>query len=325
MSILVTGGAGYIGSITVKSLRESSEDIIILDDLSSGHKQAAQGCKLIEGDIGDDDLLTSIFTEYKIEGVIHFAAKKSVEESVSEPSKYYDNNVVKTKILIDTMLQNDINKIVFSSTAAVYGEPDISVMKEDQITAPINPYGETKLITEKMMKDYDKAYGLKYCSLRYFNAAGADSSGDLGPADPKEKNVIPLLIRAAIDSKKGFTVFGDDYDTRDGSCVRDYIHVMDLATAHLKALKYLQGDKSESQIINLGSNEGYTVLELIKVTEEVTGKKLDYQIGPRRAGDPASLIASNKKAKEILKWEPEYSDIHQIIKDAYNWETNKKY
>ncbi len=324
LSILVTGGAGYIGSHGVKVLKGSGESIIILDDLSSGHLGATQGCKFYMGDIGDVGLLEKIFKENDVYGVIHFAAKKSVEESVSDPEKYYDNNVVKTKILVDTMLRNSINKMVFSSTAAVYGEPDKDVVSEDDITEPINPYGETKLITEKMLEDYDNAYGLKFCSLRYFNAAGADPEGELGFADGKEKNVVPLLIRTAIDSKKGFTVFGDNYDTRDGTCIRDYIHVMDLATAHLKALKYLE-DKDSSQIINLGSNNGHTVLELIKATEDVTGKKLDYKIGKRRAGDPAALIASNKKAKELLNWDLEFSDIKSILKDSYSWEMDKKY
>lgn len=324
MSILITGGAGYIGSHCNKIFKKEGYDTIILDDLSSGHEVSLQGSKLIKGDFSDIKLLGEIFSNYSIDGVVHFAAQKSVEESVSSPNKYYEENVVKTKILIDTMLEYKVNNIVFSSTAAVYGEPDGDVVDESYPTSPINPYGETKLIDEKMMRDYAKAYGLKYCSLRYFNAAGADPDGELGFAAKEEKNVIPLLINATVNNLKGFTVFGDDYDTRDGSCVRDYIHVMDLATAHVKAFEYLVKG-NDSEIINLGSNNGYTVLELINVTEEVTGKRLDYKIGPRRAGDPETLIASNKKAKKLLGWAPAFSDIKEIIGDSYRWASNRKY
>jgi len=353
MSILITGGAGYIGSHCNKAFRENGYDTIVLDDLSNGHREAVGETELIVGDIGDKKLLGNIFTQNKIDGVIHLAAKKSVEESVINPSLYYEENVVKTKTLIDVMLENKINIFVFSSTASVYGDvgqtiigqSDIGQSDDDSMdqasidenfpTDPINPYGQSKLMVEHILEDYDAAYGLNFCSLRYFNVAGADPAGEIGSSGKEEKNIMPILMKAVSEGQK-IKVNGDDYNTRDGSCIRDYIHVMDLAEAHLLAYEYLKkgdgscsgGDCSRgdgSCIVNLGSRNGYSVLELIRETETVTGKKINYEIGPRRAGDPEIIVASNKKAEELLGWVPKRSNIQDIIRDSYNWELSKKY
>lgn len=343
MSILITGGAGYIGSHCNKVLKKAGYDTVILDDLSNGHKEAIGDSELIIGDIGDRDILNSIFSDHKIDGVIHLAAKKSVEESVSDPDLYYRENVVKTGILLDVMRENNVGNFVFSSSAAVYGDAsgtqgssDSAVVDENFPTDPINPYGETKLAVEKMLIDHNEKYGLYFCALRYFNVAGADPDGKIGSAGLEEKNIMPLLMDAVTTKGYELTVFGDDYNTRDGSCIRDYIHVMDLAEVHLLAYEYLIRNSSPddldnepagsgSAIINLGSNSGFSVLELIHETEVVTGKIINYKIGPRRAGDPAILVASNKKAKDLLGWTPKYSSIKDIIRDSYNWKLNKRY
>jgi len=267
--------------------------------------------------------LNAIFSQNEIDGVIHLAAKKSVDESVSDPCIYYEENVVKTKILMDSMVENNIDCLVFSSTAAVYGNVEMEVIDEKYPTAPINPYGKTKLASEYMMRDYSNAYDFKYCSLRYFNVAGADPTGEMGFAGKAEKSIMPLLMKA-LRCGSEFIVFGEDYETRDGTCIRDYVHVMDLAEAHLSAYEYLTCN-SRTHVFNLGSEREYSILELIKEAERVTNKKVKFSIGPRREGDLQAIIASNEKAKNLLGWEPKYSAIEDIIRDSYNWDINRKY
>lgn len=323
MTVLVTGGAGYIGSHTNRLFIEKGIDTVIIDDLSDGHKEAIVGGTFFEGNFGDKSLLDKIMTEYKIDAVVHFAAFASVPDSVTRPARYYHNNVTNMQTLLDACVEHEVKYFVFSSSASTFGNPVTVPMDENHIQDPINPYGYTKLIGEHLLKDYERAYGLRYCAFRYFCAAGDSRDSVIGEAHNPETHLIPVMVKAAM-SGKPFKVFGNDYDTRDGSGVRDFIHVLDLANAHYLGLKYImENDKSED--FNLGSNTGYSVLEMIQALSEVTGKEVPYEIAPRREGDPPELIASNKKAKELLKWEPEYSDIHDILRDAWNWEQNRKY
>ncbi|MEG1003878.1 UDP-glucose 4-epimerase GalE [Clostridium sp.] len=319
MSILVCGGAGYIGSHTVHELMKETEDIIIVDNLQTGHRAAVnKDAKFYEGDIRDKDFLNKVFSENNIDSVIHFAANSLVGESMLNPIIYFDNNVYGMQVLLQTMVKHDVKNIVFSSTAAVYGEPKEVPITEDSETNPTNPYGESKLMMEKMMKWFNLAYGINYVSLRYFNVAGALEDGTLGEDHLTETHLIPLVLRVPLNKRKSISVYGDDYETQDGTCIRDYIHVIDLADAHIKALNYLKSG-NESTIFNLGNGTGFSVKEIIEASKVVTNFNIPVVIDSRRAGDPASLIASSLKAKKLLKWTPKYTNIENIIKTAWNW------
>lgn len=318
-TILVAGGAGYIGSHTVNELKKSGYDVIVLDNFSEGHREFVKDCNVYEVDLADIAGIRKVFSENKIDAVIHFAAFAYVGESVQYPEKYYYNNVVNTLNLLKVMIENDCKKIVFSSTCATYGIPEKTPIDESESQAPINPYGNTKFMIEKVFKDYDKAYGLKYYALRYFNAAGAATDKNIGEWHRIETHLIPLVLKTLTGERENITIFGNDYDTPDGTCIRDYIHVDDLASAHRLALeKLLSG--SESECINLGTGVGNSVKEIIASVERVTGKKIPVVQGQRRPGDPDSLYASNDKAKKVLGWEVKYNNIDDIIKTAWDWE-----
>lgn len=325
--ILVTGGAGYIGSHCVMALLEQNNDVVIFDNLSTGHIETVETLKKYgpvefqKGDLTNFDDINSVFKNYDIDKVVHFAAFSQVGESVVNPQKYYINNVCGTINLLRAMLENNVKKIVFSSTAATYGEPVYIPIDEKHPQNPINPYGQTKLMIEKIMDDYDKAYDLKSVRLRYFNVAGADSKSRIGEWHDPETHLIPNILKSTFNNGKTFQMFGNDYGTKDGTCVRDYINVEDLAQAHLLALKYLDNG-GETNYFNLGTNDGNTVKEVFSACEKVTEKTIPVEIKPRRAGDPASLVADNRKAKEILKWLPEHL-LEESIKTAYKWEKNK--
>lgn len=318
MSILVTGGAGYIGSHTAAELLAANEDVIILDSLEKGHRGAVKGGKLCVGDLRDGEFLDSVFRENHIDEVIHFAAYSLVGESVTEPLKYYNNNMVSTLRLLDKMKEYGVKRLVFSSTAATYGEPENIPILESDRTFPTNPYGETKLSVEKVLKWADSAYGIKYVSLRYFNAAGAHISGTIGEDHKPESHLIPIILQAALGKRDAIQIFGDDYDTPDGSCIRDYIHVTDLAMAHILALKSLRNG-GDSRIYNLGNGKGFSVKEVVSLARKVTGVNIKEVIAPRRAGDPAILVASSDRIKSELKWEPKYDDLSTIIETAWKW------
>lgn len=321
MAILVTGGAGYIGSHTVRQLSKQGKEVIVLDNLQKGHRHAVDRDRLIIGDISDKKLVTEVIKNYNVDSVIHFAADSIVGESMSNPSKYYNNNVIKTINLLDAMIENDVKKIVFSSTAAVYGEPDEIPIREDVQTKPTNVYGRTKLIIENILQDYDHAYGLKYIALRYFNAAGADESGEIGEDHSPETHLIPLVLNTALGKREKILIFGDDYNTPDGTCIRDYIQVNDLAQAHILALKAL-GPGSKSAVYNLGNGNGFSVKEIIEVAENVTGINIKKEIADRRQGDPAVLVACSDKIKKELGWQPQYTSLEKIIETAWNWHKN---
>lgn len=320
--ILVTGGAGYIGSHLVMALLEKGEDVIVFDSLELGHAETIEtlkkygNLKFVKGNLKNLDEIRGVFLVNKIDSVVHFAAYSQVAESVKNPQKYYYNNVYGTLNLLNAMLEFGVKKIVFSSTAATYGEPVYTPIDEKHPQQPINPYGNSKLMVEKIMDDYDKAYGLKSVRLRYFNVAGADSKARIGEWHEPETHLIPNVLKAKED--KVFKMFGTDYDTKDGTCVRDYINVEDLAQAHIKALEYLN-DGGETNFFNLGTTEGNSVKEVFTACEEVKGTTIPLEICPRRGGDPATLVADNKKAKEILGWIPQH-DLKDCIKSAYEWE-----
>jgi len=322
--ILVTGGAGYIGSHTVKKLIEKGNEVLIIDNLSRGFREAVHPEAVFENaDILDSGLLMKIFKKYKIDSVIHFAAFAYVGESVVNPEIYYKNNVVGSYNLINALKESSINNIVFSSTCSVYGNPLQVPISENEPLKPINPYARTKLMIENILSDFSNAYGIRYVALRYFNAAGCSEDGTIGESHNPETHLIPLVMHSIMYNDKILKVFGNDYDTRDGTCIRDYIHVNDLADAHIKALDYINTGQA-STAINLGTGEGNSVMDIIRITEEVTGMNAKYEIVPRREGDPAILVADNKKAEEILGWQPEYS-LKRIIESAWNWHKNKKY
>lgn len=320
-NILVMGGAGYIGSHTVKHLVENGYNVIVADNLSMGHREAVKTDKFELADLMDKESLRVVFKKYPIDTVINFAGFIAVGESVENPAKYYQNNVVGTLNLLDIMLENNVKKIVFSSTAAVFGNPLYVPIDEKHITNPINPYGQTKLMIEKIFADYQRAYGLKYIAFRYFNASGCAVDGSIGESHNPETHLIPLVLKAIKGERANIKIFGDDYETPDGTCIRDYIHVEDLAVAHRLAVENI--DKFTG-VLNLGTSNGTSVKEIIDIAENITGKKCPVIIEGRRAGDPAILSATSGKAKEILGWKPKLT-MEDIIKTAWNWELNKKY
>jgi UDP-glucose 4-epimerase len=318
MAILVTGGAGYIGSHTVAELLDRGEEVVVLDNLQTGHKAALLGGKLYEGDLRDKELLSKLFSENSIDAVIHFAANSLVGESMQNPGKYYDNNVFGTLSLLEAMKDAGVRRIVFSSTAATYGEPEKVPIEEGDRTEPTNVYGETKLMMERMMSWFDKVLGIKYVSLRYFNAAGAHESGKIGEDHRPESHLIPLVLQTALKQRPHISVFGDDYATPDGTCIRDYIHVSDLADAHMRAVTYLRED-NDSNVFNLGNGQGFSVKEVIETARKVTGLDIPVVAEPRRAGDPAVLVASSDKARSVLGWSPQRTQLEDIISGAWGW------
>lgn len=319
MAILVLGGAGYIGSHTVYELIGAGREVVVADNLQTGFRKAVHpDAKFYELDIRDRAALDALFEKENIEGVIHFAASSQVGESMTDPLKYYDNNLCGTACLLQAMVAHGVDKIVFSSTAAVYGEPERVPILESDRTAPTNCYGETKLAMEKMMSWTGRAHGLRYAALRYFNASGAHPEGLIGEAHNPETHLIPLILQVPNGQRKAISVFGTDYDTPDGSCIRDYIHVCDLARAHILALDYLLAG-GESDVFNLGNGVGFSVLEMIEVARAVTGHPIPAVEEARRAGDPAVLIASSEKAAQVLGWQPVYNRVEDIIADAWRW------
>ena len=322
MRILVLGGAGYIGSHTALELVKAGNEVVIADNLVTGYRKAIpKGAKFYEGDLRDFDFLNKLFQQEKIDAVIHFAAYSLVGESVTNPLKYYDNNLYGTKVLLEAMVKNNVGKIVFSSTAATYGEPENIPILESDRTCPTNPYGETKLAMEKMFKWTAEAHGLRYVSLRYFNACGADESGTIGEAHNPESHLIPLILQVPNGKRETISIYGTDYDTPDGTCIRDYIHVTDLAQAHILAVQYLNNG-GESDIFNLGNGVGYSVREVIETARKVTGHPIPATETSRRAGDPARLVASSEKAKSVLGWKPVHDSLEEIIASAWNWHKN---
>ncbi|QGY39382.1 UDP-glucose 4-epimerase GalE [Pseudodesulfovibrio cashew] len=316
-NILVTGGAGYIGSHTCKALAARGLTPVTLDNLVHGHESAVKWGPLVKGDMGDQDLLDRIFEEYSPAGVIHFAAYCYVGESVDDPAKYYRNNVAATLTLLEAMRDHDVRPLVFSSSCATYGIPKTEVLTEDHPQWPINPYGWSKFMVERMLEDFGRAYGTRHCALRYFNAAGADPEGETGEDHDPETHLIPLVLMAARDPERSVTVFGEDYDTPDNTCIRDYIHVSDLADAHVRALDYLEDNKSAA--INLGTGTGCSVREIIRAAREVTGRDIRTLSGKRRPGDPPRLVADRTLAEQALGWTPRYTDIRETIAHAWSW------
>jgi len=316
MRVLVTGGAGYIGSVVTEELLNDGHQVVVYDDLSKGHRAAViADAEFVEGDLHNAKLLGDTLQHKEIEAVIHMAAYSLVGESCVNPAKYYNNNVVAGLTLLDAMIESDVKRLVFSSTAATYGEPDQQPISESAVTNPTNPYGETKLALERAMSWYDAAHGLRYASLRYFNAAGATEK--CGEDHDPESHLIPIALQVAAGTRPHVEIFGDDYPTSDGTCVRDYIHVVDLARAHILALDALN---ASSRIYNLGcGGDGYSVQQVIDTVREVTGKEIPTSIGPRRAGDPSTLIASSAKIKEELGWQPKHQDLRVIVESAWRW------
>lgn len=321
MSILVCGGAGYIGSHMVAELLEQGKEVVVLDNLEKGHKDALLGGKLYVGDLRDRDILDKVFNENKIEAVIDFAAYSLVGESMEEPLKYFNNNVYGTINLLEAMKDHGVKYIVFSSTAATYGEPENLPILEEDKTIPTNAYGESKLLVEKILRWCDSAYGIKFTVLRYFNAAGAHINGKIGEDHSPESHLIPLILQVAQGKRENIKIFGEDYNTEDGTCIRDYIHVSDLASAHSLALDRLMIGEP-SAIYNLGNGTGFSVKEVIEVTRKVTGHPIPAEVAERRAGDPAILIASSEKAIKELGWKPKFNSLETIIDTAWNWHKN---
>ncbi|WP_342433115.1 UDP-glucose 4-epimerase GalE [Neobacillus sp. FSL H8-0543] len=322
--ILVVGGAGYIGSHLVKELVEK-EKVIVLDNLSTGHREAVDSRAIfVEGDLGDEEDLQMIFSSYPIKAVMHFAAFSLVGESVIDPLKYYQNNVASTITLLNVMMRNNVKNFIFSSTAATYGIPNVDVIDEKTVTAPINPYGHSKLMIEQILGDFSKAYGLHYVVLRYFNAAGAHESAKIGESHDPETHLIPIILQQLLGQRDQISVFGTDYDTADGTCIRDYIHVTDLASAHILALESLLNEEKSAEVYNLGNGLGYSVKEVIETCEKVTGVEANVVMADRRAGDPARLVASSEKIFTELGWKAE-RNLEQIIADAWKWHQKQQY
>lgn len=321
MAILVTGGLGYVGSHAVKLLVDRGEEVVCLDNLVFGHEEASSGSKVVIGDIGDEDLLRQVFAANKIDAVMHFAAFADVGESVADPRKYYLNNIAKSLAMLEVMLEFDVKKMIFSSSAATFGEPEIVPIPEDHPKNPTNPYGRSKLMLEEILKEYERAYGLRSISFRYFNASGADPSGSIGEDHTPEHHLIPLVLQVALGQREKISIFGSDWKTPDGTCVRDYVHVTDLAQAHLLGLDALRNGK-ETSVYNLGNGNGYSVLEVIKTAEEVTGKSINAVSADRRPGDPAVLVASSDRIAKELGWEPMFPDLKTIVSTAWNWHSS---
>jgi len=324
MRIFVTGGAGYIGSHVVKLLGEKGYEILVIDNLSKGHKEAVLYGKLVVAALEDKEAIKRIINEFKPDAVMHFAAFIEVAESVKNPNKYYKSNTLNTLNLLEAMLEAEVDKFIFSSTAAVYGNPEVIPIPEEHPLKPINPYGRSKAFVEGILKDFEKAYGLKYVSLRYFNAAGADPKGKIGESHNPETHLIPLVLKAAKGERESIKIFGTDYPTPDGTCIRDFIHVEDLAEAHLLAFLYLM-DGGNSCVLNCGYGHGYSVKEVIDAAKKVTGIDFKVKEAGRRIGDPAILVANNAKIKKVLNWEPKFDDLEYIIQTAWNWEIHRKF
>ena len=321
--ILITGGAGYVGSHTVKELLKLGYSTVVLDNLIHGHRELVQGGELVEGDLQDSALLQDIFSRHSIEAVIHFAAFAYVGESVTDPGKYYRNNVCGTLSLVEAMLKAGISKMIFSSTCATYGHPQEIPITEKHLQNPINPYGNSKLMVEQILRDFGNSHGLRSVIFRYFNAAGADPETQIGEWHDPETHLIPLVLDVAAEKKEAVQIFGTDYDTFDGTCVRDYIHVTDLANAHILGLKHLETEQ-DSEIFNLGNGQGYSVRQVIECAEKITGKKIEAQRAPRRSGDPAVLVGSSEKAQKILGWKTRFPRLEDIIGTAWKWHQKAK-
>ncbi|MFC4402756.1 UDP-glucose 4-epimerase GalE [Gracilibacillus xinjiangensis] len=323
MRILVLGGAGYIGSHAVYQLMDQGYEVVVIDNLETGHAKAVHpDAVFYNGDIRDIDFLREVFTHEPIDGVLHFSANSLVGESMENPLKYFDNNVYGTQVLLKAMTEFNVKHIVFSSTAATYGEPEQVPITEKMPTIPTSAYGETKLTMEKMMRWCEKAHDIRFVSLRYFNVAGARSTGEIGEDHRPETHLIPIVLQVALGQRDHISIFGDDYHTPDGTCIRDYIHVEDLIDAHILALNYLKNG-GESNIFNLGSSQGFSVKEIIDTAREITRHEIPAKVAPRRAGDPSTLIAASDKAREVLGWNPSRTDIERIIKDAWNWHQSR--
>ncbi|TLQ04018.1 UDP-glucose 4-epimerase GalE [Pediococcus stilesii] len=319
MSILVVGGAGYIGSHMVKRLIEKGNDVVVVDNLSTGHRAAVDAnVRFYEGDVRNHAFLKGVFDRESIDTVVHFAAFSIVPESMEKPLKYFDNNTAGMVALLEEMRDHDVKRIIFSSTAATYGVPEKSPIEETDRQEPINPYGESKLMMEKIIKWADKAYGIKFVALRYFNVAGAYPDGSIGEDHGPETHLTPIILQVALGKREQLQIFGDDYNTPDGTNVRDYVHVLDLVDAHILAIDYLK-DGNESDVFNLGSSTGFSVKQMVEAARIATGEKIPAKIAPRRPGDPDSLIAASAKARKVLNWNPQYDDVKEIIKTAWNW------
>lgn len=324
MAIAITGGAGYIGSHTVKRMLEQQFSVVVFDNLSRGHREAVpEGVPFERVDLMNPDQLKAAFSRYDIDAVVHFAAFAYVGESTAQPEMYFYNNTVGSLNLLRTMRELGIPSIVFSSTCSLYGNPSKVPIDESAVVQPINPYARSKAMVEQLLQEYELAYNLKYVALRYFNAAGASVTGGIGESHDPEPHLIPIILSAAAGKRTNVTVFGDDYPTADGTCIRDYIHVDDLADAHISAVRYLLNG-NESTVINLGTGTGNSVLEVIRKTESITGKEVPFTVGPRREGDPAVLVADNQKAHAILGWKPQYG-IETVIESAWKWHQNQRY
>lgn len=321
MKILVTGGAGYIGSQTVKELLVEGHEPVVVDDLSEGHRSAVRGAALHRFSLADRERLAAFFAAESIDAVVHFAAYCYVGESMEDPVKYYRNNVVNALNLLEATVEAGVRKFVFSSTCATYGEPESIPLVETNPQKPVNVYGETKLVVEGLLKNLDRSHGLRFVALRYFNASGADPDGELGEDHDPETHLIPLVLQVALGKRKDIRIFGQDYDTPDGTCIRDYIHTVDLARAHILALDYLKGGGA-SDAVNVGTGRGYSVREVIECAREVTGHPIPAVIEGRRPGDPARLVAGNEKVKRLLGWEPRYPDLRDVMTTAWNWHKN---
>jgi len=317
MKILVTGGAGYIGSHTVDLLQKEGYEVVVFDNLVYGHKEAVS-CPLVVGDLLDKKAVRKVFEENKFTAVIHFAAYALAGESMSKPGKYFENNILGGLNLLEVMKDFGVKYIVFSSTCAVYGYPEKLPVTEESPLKPVSVYGESKLTFEKILRWYDEIYGIKNICLRYFNAAGADLEGRIGEDHQPETHIIPLAIKTALGQQKEFTLFGDDYPTPDGTCIRDYIHVLDLASAHMKALEFLRKE-NRSDIFNVGTGNGYSNKQILEMVKKISGVDFPIKIAPRRPGDPAAIWADNKKIKKVLGWQPKYSDLETIIRSAWKW------
>ena len=319
ITILVLGGAGYIGSHAVDQLISEGFSVAVVDNLQTGHVESLhKKARFYQGDIRDKEFLESVFFKEEIQGVLHFAANSLVGESMELPLMYFNNNVHGTQVVLEVMMKFGVKHIVFSSSAATYGEPKMIPIRENAATNPESPYGESKLMMEKMLKWCDKAYGMRYVALRYFNVAGAKLDGTIGEDHNPESHLLPLILQTALGQREQLTIFGEDYDTKDGTCVRDYVHVVDLINAHILALRYLI-DGKESTILNLGSSNGFSVKEMVAAARKITRREIPISSAPRRIGDPSTLIAASDKAYQILGWNPQYTDIGTIIESAWNW------